>query len=185
MKRLLSFSSTLGRAVRMIASGTNTLHERNQTGQADSAGGTMHKSYLWEYRIDVPPYDKLMEVLEAFFCSYQRGDYSCENRERFKMQFRRGGWKKSLMGLGQLVPESLAKGRFDRWPVLVSVLVRPSPETYAITLRYQLFLPKSIPSLVTEVQSSVDQHIRCELQDLSAYLAECIGLGQPPAVSST
>ena len=36
----------------------------------------MNKSYTWEYQIEVAPYDKLMEVLEAFFASYPGGDYT-------------------------------------------------------------------------------------------------------------
>jgi hypothetical protein len=87
----------------------------------------MIRSYTWEYRIDVPPYDKLMEVLEAFFASYPGGDYTCERRERYRLHFRRGLWRKSWLGLGDLVPDRLVKGQFNRWPVIVLVLSSPSP----------------------------------------------------------
>jgi len=183
MKQWLSLSQRLGRAVRVLARGASQLGAPVQTTGAVSTGTTMHKSYTWEYRIDVPPYDKLMEVLEAFFCSYPGGDYSCESRQRFKLQFRRGAWHKSLLGLGDFVPDRLIPGQFNRWPVLVHVLSRPSPEVYRVTVRYELHLPKWVPSLIPEVQASVDLHIRQELLDLSTYLAECIGLPQPPAVA--
>ncbi len=142
----------------------------------------MHKSYTWEYRLDTPPYDKIVEVLEAFFASYPGGDYTCELRERYKLRFRRGQWRKSLMGLGELVPDRLVKGQFNHWPIILSVLVRPSPETFIITVRYELYLPKSVPALIPAVQSSVDQHALQELAELAAYLAECMGLDNPPAV---
>ena len=142
----------------------------------------MQKFYTWNYRIEVPPYDKLLEVVEAFFSSYPDGDYSCEKRERFKLIFRRGLWKKSLFGLGELVPDRLVPGLFNKWPVLVRVLVRPSPSVFSIALHYELHLPKSVPALVPEVQTSVDQHAQKELTDLSAYLSECIGLHERPAV---
>ncbi|MBI4578445.1 MAG: hypothetical protein HY718_02010 [Planctomycetes bacterium] len=142
----------------------------------------MRKVYTWEYRLEVTPYDKLVDVLEAFFASYPGGDYTCERRETYRLQFRRGEWKKGLLGLGDLVPDRLAKGQFNRWPVLLQVLVRPSPATFLVTARYELHLPKSVPSLVAEVQASVNQHCRHELEDLAAYLAECIGTSEKPAV---
>lgn len=143
----------------------------------------MTKSYTWEYRIDVPPYDKLMEVLEAFFASYPGGDYSCERRERYRLQFRRGLWRKSWMGFGDLVPDRLVKGQFNRWPVIVLVLARPSPELYTITVRYEVHLPKAMQSLPEKVQSSVNLYARQELDDLCAYLAQCAEWDEKPEVA--
>lgn len=151
--------------------------------QAVSSGmGTMSPNYTWTYRIDVPPYEKLVDVLEAFYASYPGGDYNCEHRDRYKLQFRRGKWRRSLMGLGQLMPDFLAKGRFNLWPIVVRVLLRPSPEVFTTTIFYDLYLPRDIRSLSDEVQLSVDQHVRKELADLCAYLAECIGMPEPPTV---
>ena len=144
----------------------------------------MPTSYTWEYQIDVPPYDKLLEVLEAFFASYPGGDYACERRERYRLEFRRGMWRKSLLGLGELVPDRLAKGQFNRWPILVRVLARPAPQVYTVTVRYELHLPKGIRKLGPTLQSSVDLYARRELADLAAYLAECVGMDQPPQVQS-
>lgn len=144
----------------------------------------MHKVYAWEYRIEMPPYDKVVEVVEAFFCSYPGGDYSCEHREPYKLRFRRGQWRRALLSLGRWVPRGLVKGRFDQWPIVLNLLARPSPRSYRLVLRYELHLPGSMPELRPEVQSSVDQHIRHELEDLSAYLAECAGLPAPPAVAA-
>ena len=144
----------------------------------------MAKSYLWEFRVQIPPYDKLMDVLEAFFASYPGGDYACERRERYRLEFRRGLWKKSLLGLGQLVPDRLVKGQFNRWPTIVRVLARPSPGTYAITIRYEIHLPRSVPALATSVQASVGQHARKELEDLANYLADCAGLDEKPQVTT-
>ena len=142
----------------------------------------MHRSYAWEYRIEIPPYDKVVDVLEAFFASYPQGDYTCERREQFRLEFRRGLWKKSYLGFGQLVPERLVKGQFNRWPILVRVLARPSPSVFTITVRYEVHLPKSVPSLTPEVQSSVNLYARKELDDLTAYLAECADLDKRPTV---
>lgn len=144
----------------------------------------MAKTYTWEYRIEMAPYDKLVEVLEAFFVSYPDGDYACEHRERFKLRFRRGLWKKSLFGLGELVPDRLVKGQFEQWPIRVSVLARPSPELFRVAIRYELHLPKSMNDLVEPVQASVDRHARKELSDLADYLAECARLESPPEVKS-
>ena len=106
-------------------------------GGGGDGSSLMHKSYTWEYQIEVAPYDKLMEVLEAFFASYPGGDYACERRERFRLQFRRGLWRKSLFGLGQLVPDRLATGEFSQWPTVVGVLARPAPTVFTVTLRCQ------------------------------------------------
>ncbi len=142
----------------------------------------MDKVYAWEYRIDMPPYDKVVAVVEAFFCSYPAGDYACEQREQYKLRFRRGQWKRTLLGLGRWVPQGLAKGRFTEWPIIVHVFARPSPQSYRLVLRYELHVPRTLPELPPEVQSSVDQHIRGELDQLAAYLAECAGAASPPAV---
>ncbi len=142
----------------------------------------MNKAYTWEYRLEVKPYDKIVDVLEAFFASYPGGDYTCERRETYRLQFRRGEWKKSLFGLGILVPALLPKGQFNRWPVIVFVLVRPAPESFLVTVRYELHLPRSVPRLIPEVQESVNQYCLKEMEDLSTYLAECTGMGQKPAV---
>lgn len=141
------------------------------------------KAYCWEYRLEIAPYDKIVDVLEAFFASYPGGDYTCERRETYRLQFRRGEWKRNLLGLGSLVPARLPKGMFSRWPLIVYVLVRPSPETFLTTVRYELYLPRAIPLLIPEVQDSVNQHCLRELDDLAAYLAECTGTSQKPSVT--
>ena len=143
----------------------------------------MDRTYTWEFRIETPPYDKLVAVVEAFFCSYPGGDYACESREQYKLRFRRGQWKKKLLGLGRWAPLDLVKGQFNRWPLVVQALVRPSPQTYRVVLRYELHAPRSLPELLPQVQTSVSQHIRCELEDLAAYLAECVGMTSPPTVT--
>ncbi len=142
----------------------------------------MSKSYKWPYRIDVPPYDKIVAVLEAFFSAYPKGDYTCTTRERYKLEFRRGLWKRAYVVLGPYVPDRLVPGRFEHWPVIVRVLVRPSPEKYAVHIEYQVHLPSNVPELKPEVQTSVDQHARVELEELAAYLAECVGMERPPEI---
>lgn len=137
-------------------------------------------TYSWDYRIEMKPYDKVVSVLEAFFASYPKGDYNCEHRERYKLTFRRGQWKRSWFGLGSVVPDRLVKGDFTQWPVLVHILARPSPEVFTISIRYELHLPSPMRELKPEVQSSVAQYIEKELSDLSDYLAECADLDEPP-----
>lgn len=140
-------------------------------------------SYTWDYQIDVPPYDKLMEVLEAFFVSYPGGDYACEQRERFRLEFRRGLWRRSLLGFGSLVPDRLVKGQFQHWPITIRVLARPAPDLYTVMIRYELHLPKDVHQLGPNLQTSVDLHARKELADLADYLARCIGMDNPPPVN--
>lgn len=144
----------------------------------------MQKTYTWDYKIEIPPYDKTLQVVEAFFCSYPDGDYTCETRERYKLEFRRGRWKRSLMKLGDWVPDRLVPGQFNRWPIRVRVLARPSPETYLLSVAYYVCLPKSMSELDDKVQASVDQHIRVELDELAGYLAECIGLDNIPEIKT-
>jgi len=143
----------------------------------------MSKCYTWEYLLEVKPYDKAVDVLEAFFASYPGGDYTCERRETYRLQFRRGEWKKGMFGLADyLVPAALQKGRFERWPIVVYVLVRPGPEVFLVTIRYELHLPRSVPKLIPSVQASVDRYCRKELNDLAAYLAECTGMAEKPPI---
>lgn len=145
---------------------------------------TTNPNYIWTYRLELSPYDRLIEVLEAFFSSYPAGDYSCEHRDRYKLRFRRGKWRKSILRLGDLVPDELVRGQFNQWPIVVRVLVRPSPEAFDVSIHYELYLPSSTPKLGDAVQQSVDAHARKELGDLAGYLAECIGLDAPPEVAS-
>jgi len=140
--------------------------------------------YSFKYRINAPPYDKTMEVLEAFFTSYPGGDYTRELREKYKLEFRRGAWRRKITSLGTLVPDRLVKGRFNQWPVIVRVMVRPAPAVSIIAIEYRLYMPSSTRSLGAKVQASVDAHIRNELTDLAAYLAQCTGARQPAEVVS-
>lgn len=142
----------------------------------------IYQSYTWTYRIEVPPYERLLAVTEAFFASYPGGDYSCDERQTYKLAFRRGRWRKSLLGLGPVVPDRLVPGQFAEWPILVRVLVRPSPQAFTLTIRYEVHLPRQVRRLQQETQSSVDQHARKELADLAAYLSECIPLEHHPDV---
>lgn len=142
-----------------------------------------HKYYNFKYRIDIPPYDRAIDVLEAFFVSYHGGDYSCEHRDQYKLSFRRGAWKRTIASLGTRVPDQLAKGQFDKWPVIVRVMVRPSPEVFQIAIHYELNLPETMKGLARAVLDSVDAHVRKELGELASYLAECVGISQPPAVT--
>ncbi|GMV98244.1 MAG: hypothetical protein HRF43_12545 [Phycisphaerae bacterium] len=144
----------------------------------------LFQSYTWTYRIEVPPYERLLAVTEAFFASYPGGDYSCDGKETYKLTFRRGLWRKSLLGIGPLVPDRLVPGAFAQWPVLVRVLCRPSPEVFTLTVRYEVHLPRKVRELKPDTQASVDQHAQRELADLAAYLAECIPLEKPPRVVS-
>lgn len=142
----------------------------------------LYQSYTWSYRLDVPPYERLPAVLEAFFASYPGGDYDVDERDRYKLAFRRGLWRKSLLGLGPRVPERLVPGDFSQWPVIVRVLIRPAPELFTITVRYEVHPPRTQPPLKPETQSSVHQHALHELSDLAAYLAQCLSLDTPPEV---
>jgi hypothetical protein len=139
----------------------------------------LYRSYTWTYQTQVPPYERLLDLLDAFYSANPLGDYTREEREAYKVRFRRGSWKR-LAAIGPLVPARLVPGDFTQWPVMVSVLARPSPEAFHIAIRYDVHLPRGIKELDPKVQSSVDQHIRLELRELAAYLAECMGLSDPP-----
>lgn len=142
----------------------------------------IYRSYTWSYRINVPPYDRLLAVLEAFFASYPGGDYEVIEREKYKLAFRRGQWRKALMGLGPMVPDRLVPGDFAQWPILVRVLIRPAPEQFTVTIRYEVHLPRRTKSLRPETQLSVDQHARKEMGDLADYLAQCIPMENPAEI---
>jgi hypothetical protein len=144
----------------------------------------LYQSYTWSYSLTVPPYERLLAVLEAFFASYPGGDYDVDERDRYKLTFRRGLWKKSLLGLGPRVPERLVPGEFTQWPVIVRVLVRPAPEVFTITVRYEVHLPRAVKSLKPETQAAVHQYALKELGELAAYLAQCLPLAAPPEVTA-
>lgn len=144
---------------------------------------SLYQCYTWAYELRVPPFERLMDVLEAFFASYPQGEYACERRDRYKLVFRRGLWKR-FWGLGPLVPAKMPAGQFEQWPLLVHVLARPSPENYLVAARYELYLPRAIKTLHPELQASIDQHARGELEELGKYLAECIGTPDPPQIEA-
>lgn len=143
-----------------------------------------HKYYTLKYKLEIPPYDRIVDVLEAFFVSYPGGDYACEHSDKYKLSFRRGEWKRTLSSLGMRVPDQLAKGHFEKWPIVVRVLVRPSPEAFSIAIHYELHLPETMKGLGQTILDSVDAHICAELGHLADYLAECVGISQPPAIRS-
>jgi hypothetical protein len=140
------------------------------------------KFYNFKYKLEIPPYDRVVDVLEAFFVSYHGGDYTCEHREKYKLSFRRGEWKRTVSSFGMRVPDQLVKGQFNRWPLVIRVLARPSPESFSIAVHYELHLPETMKGLSQAVLDSVDAHARKELAELASYLAECVGISQPPEV---
>ena len=142
-----------------------------------------HKYYNFKYKVEIPPYDRVIDVLEAFFVSYHGGDYACEHRDQYKLSFRRGSWKRTVASWGVRVPDHLAKGQFNKWPVIVRVMVRPSPEMFRIAVHYELYLPETTTGLGQAVLDSVDAYVRKELGELAGYLAECVGISQPPEVA--
>ena len=142
------------------------------------------KYYSFKYQVEIPPYDRVIDVLEAFFASYHSGDYACEHRDKYKLSFRRGAWKRTVASWGTRVPDQLAKGQFSKWPVIVRVMVRPSPEMFHIAIHYELHLPETMKGVGQAVLDSVDAHVRKELGELARYLAECVGIRQPPNVTA-
>jgi hypothetical protein len=142
----------------------------------------LYRSYIWSYRIEVPPYERLPAILEAFFASYPGGDYDVEERDRYKLSFRRGLWRKSLLGMGPRVPDRLPTNQFSEWPLIVRLLVRPAPDLFTVTIRYEVYLPRPMTSLNPETQTAVDLHARKELADLVVYLAQCLQLEATPDV---
>lgn len=141
----------------------------------------LYNCYTWDFRLNVSPHERLMDLLDAFFSSYPPGDYTRELREEYKLEFRRGMWKR-MLGFGPMAPARLPKGEFTLWPVKVRVLARPAPDEYLVSIRYELYLPRAIKELSPAVQCSVAQHIAVELEELARYLAQCIPLDEPPSV---
>lgn len=141
----------------------------------------LYQCYTWDFELTVPPYERLVAVLDAFFSSYPPGDYTRELCEEYKLEFRRGAWKR-MLGIGPMAPGRLTPGDFTQWPVRLRVRTRPSPESFLVAVRYELYLPRSVKTLSPAIQRSVAEHARVELEDLARYLAECMHLPEPPAV---
>ncbi|HUS92707.1 MAG TPA: hypothetical protein VM695_12695 [Phycisphaerae bacterium] len=131
----------------------------------------------WSQQFRSPPIPAIHDVAEAFFCSYERGEYTLASRERFRLTFRRG--RAPAEDDGQIVL-SLRRDeeRPEDLPVTLRVLLQPRAGCLLITLNHEA-RPKKAPSLVERRRMA--SRFQRELRDFRAYLRDNFPAPDPQA----
>ena len=129
-----------------------------------------HKPLRWSNEFLAAPIPTIHDVAEAFFCSYARGEYALEGKERFRLVFRRGPAPRE--DDGQVVLSLRGDPTSDDLPVILRVLFQPRADGLLITMRHEVHAGKSLAGTTRRKLSAT---FRREAKDFRAYLRENFG----------
>jgi hypothetical protein len=123
----------------------------------------------WSSRIRVGRIDTIHEVAEAFFCSYSEGEYALTVRERFRMTFHRGQWRRTE---GGLTAAGSPADDVEDMPVILRLLFQPRPDSLLITMKHEAHLDAALPGAVRKALTTC---FKREVRDFEAYLRNNFG----------
>ncbi|MGB2820664.1 MAG: hypothetical protein WBF17_06755 [Phycisphaerae bacterium] len=128
------------------------------------------KPLRWSEEFLAAPIPTIHEVTEAFFCSYPRGEYTLEGRERFRLTFRRGPPPRD--DDGQVVLSLRGDERPGELPVALRVLFQPRADALLITAKHEVHAAKSLGAVTRKKLAAI---FRQEVRDYRTYLRDNFG----------
>ena len=114
---------------------------------------------------EAPPIPSIHAAAEAFFCSYPQGEYTLQQRERFRMTFRRGRWERRSPT--EIVPAAEAGDEPEDLPVILRVLIQPRPDSLLLTVKHEA-LPGAVAPRARKKELA--RRFRAEARDFQAYI---------------
>ena len=137
------------------------------------------KPIVWTEQFPAAPIEKIHEVAEAFFCSYDRGEYELVDRKRFRLTFQRGP---DPGGPDEQIVLSLrGQPAIDELPVVLRVLLQPRAGSLLVTLKHEVH-PRG--EMSAKRRKRLTRLFGDELEDFREYLRENFGEPQMPALDS-
>jgi len=137
------------------------------------------KPIVWTEQFVAAPVEKIHEVAEAFFCSYDRGEYELADRQRFRLTFRRGP---DVGGPDEQIVLSLrGEPAIDELPIVLRVLLQPRAGSLLVTLKHEVHPPSEVSA---KRRKRLTRLFGDELEDFREYLRENFGEPQMPALDA-
>ncbi len=127
------------------------------------------KPVTFSERFLAPPIENIHSVAEAFFCSYERGEYELVGKERFRLVFRRGEQDHDD---GQVVLSLRESEPPSRVPVILRVLFQPRADALAVTVKHEARPRGAVGAVRRRKLSGLFQR---EAHDFQSYLRENFG----------
>ena len=127
----------------------------------------------WISSFEAARQESLHAAAEAFFCSYPRGEYVLESRERYRVVLRRGKWVRRADGT--LAPARASQfriGDYAVYPMVLRVLILPRANGASVTLKHEVVTPAPLSPRSYEALSEM---VKQEWAGFHAYSQQ-----QPP-----
>jgi len=134
------------------------------------------KPIIWTGQFVAAPIESIHDVTEAFFCSYDAGEYALVDKQRFRLTFHRGPQPSNEDE--QIVLSLRGEEPIYDTPVTLRVLLQPRAGSLLVTLKHEA-RPKS--EMSAKRRKRLTRLFGEELEDFQDYLIE--NFGEPQAMA--
>lgn len=138
------------------------------------------KPVVWSEKFLAAPIEKIHEVAEAFFCSYDQGEYELVGRQRFRLTFHRGP---EVGGPDeQIVLSMRGEPPLADVPVVLQVLLQPRAGSLLISLRHEVHQGTAMSG---KRRKRLSRLFGQELRAFREYLRSHFGEPRTPTLESS
>jgi hypothetical protein len=137
------------------------------------------KPVIWTEQFLAAPIESIHDVAEAFFCSYDAGEYVLVDKQRFRLTFHRGPQPGEQDE--QIVLSLRGEGPIYEVPVTLRVLLQPRAGSLLVTLKHEVQPPGEMSA---KRRKRLTRLFDDELEDFREYLRENFGEPQAKALEA-
>ena len=138
------------------------------------------KPVIWSEQFLAAPIETIHDVTEAFFCSYEAGEYVLVEKQRFRLTFHRGP-QPSQQPDEQIVLSLRGEGPIYEMPITLRVLLQPRAGSLLVTLKHEV-QPKA--EMSAKRRKRLTRLFDEELEDFRDYLRANFGEPQTMALEA-
>ena len=135
------------------------------------------KPVVWAEQFVAAPIESIHDVAEAFFCSYDAGEYALVDKQRFRLTFHRGPQPSEQDE--QIVLSLRGEEAIYDMPVTLRVLLQPRAGSLLVTLKHEV-RPRG--EMSARRRKRLTRLFDDELDDFQDYLIENFGEPQAKAI---
>jgi len=137
------------------------------------------KSVIWAEQFVAAQIEAIHDVAEAFFCSYDAGEYALVDKQRFRLTFHRG--PKPSRQDEQIVLSMRGEEPIDETPITLRVLLQPRSGSLLVTLKHEV-RPRG--QMSARRRKRLTSLFDDELEAFRDYLIENFGQPRAKAIES-
>ena len=137
------------------------------------------KPIIWREQFLAARVEKIHDVAEAFFCSYDKGEYDLAEKNKFKLTFRRGPDPGGPDG--QIVLSLRGEAPIGELPVVLRVLLQPRAGSLLVTLKHEVH-PRG--EMSARRRQTLTRLFGRELADFREYLRAHFGEPRTPTLDA-